>query len=106
MITTLGGKPYYRFVGEYERQDTAEKVASACARCNHGTTFRVLDDFGEVAENFTCNEEGMVTMHWPFDRREAVFFLCVDIHQKVVISFGDIFIFTYQTYKILHKNSF
>ena len=76
MITTLGGKPYYRFIGEYERQDTAEKVASACARCNHGTTFRVLDDFGEVAENFTCNEEGMVTMHWPFDRRKAVFF-CV-----------------------------
>ena len=63
MITTLGGKPNDRFVGEYERQDVAEKVASACARCNHGTTFRVLDDFGEVAENFTCNEEGMVTMH-------------------------------------------
>ena len=75
MVTKLGEKPYYRFIGEYERQDVAEKVASACARCNHGTTFRVVDYFGEVVENFTCND-GIVTMHWPFDRREAVFF-CV-----------------------------
>ena len=76
MVTKLGENTYYRFLGEYERQDMAEKVASACARCNYGTTFRVVDYFGEVVENFTCNEEGMVTMHWPFDRREAVFF-CV-----------------------------
>ena len=62
MVTTLDEKPYYRFLGEYERQDTAEKVASACARCNSGTTFRVVDYFGEVVENFTCND-GIVTMH-------------------------------------------
>ena len=63
MVTKLGENTYYRFLGEYERQDVAEKVASACARCNYGTTFRVVDYFGEVVENFTCNEEGMVTIH-------------------------------------------
>ena len=32
--------------------------------------------------------------------------MCVKIHQNVVISFGDIFISAYQTYKILHKKFF
>ena len=63
MDTVLDGRPYARFVADYSDADTAIKVASACARCNHGTSCRVVDYFGEVVENFTCNEEGMVTMH-------------------------------------------
>lgn len=62
MVATLGDRPCYRFLGEYERRDMAEKVAHACARCKNGETFRVVDYFGEVVENFICND-GIVTMH-------------------------------------------
>lgn len=63
MVTKLSGNTFYRFIGEYESQDMAEKVASACARCNSNKTLRVVGYLGEVVENFTCNGAGTVTMY-------------------------------------------
>ena len=63
MVTTLGEKPYYRFIGEYERQDTAEKVASACARCNPHTMFRIVDGDGHMVVGFKFHDRLTTYLH-------------------------------------------
>lgn len=63
MDTVLDGRPYARFVADYSDADTAIKVASACARCNPHTMFRIVDGDGHMVVGFKFHDRLTTYLH-------------------------------------------